>query len=210
MLTKLAIRRPVSVVLIILSLVVFGITSIFGFQLQLIPDMEMPMLIVYAAYPGADAQSVDELVTSVIEDAGDIVSGIDNTESMSRENVGLVLFTFDYGTNMDEAHNDLRAALETASLALPDGVDTPTIIEMNINAVDVIDISAIEKGDIDLEKIIKEDVVPQLETLPGSAQVSVYGDASISLVLPDGPNCILVKISFVKSIIFFVAKIEFI
>ncbi|MCQ2535593.1 MAG: efflux RND transporter permease subunit [Lachnospiraceae bacterium] len=178
MLTKLAIKRPVSVILIILSLVVFGITSIFGFQLQLIPDMEMPMLIVYAAYPGADAQSVDELVTSVIEDAGDIVSGIDMTESMSRENVGLVLFTFDYGTDMDEAHNDLRAALETASLALPDNVDTPTIIEMNINAVDVIDISAIEVGDIDLEKTIKEDIVPQLETLPGSAQVSVYGDAA--------------------------------
>lgn len=176
MLTKLAIKRPVSVILIILSLVVFGITSIFGFQLQLIPDMEMPMLVVYAAYPGADAKSVDELVTSVIEDAGDIVSGVDNTESISSENVGLVLFTFDYGTDIDEAHNDLRAALETAALSLPDEVDTPTIIEMNINAVDVINISAIEVSDIDLEKTIKEDIIPQLETLPGSAQVNVRGD----------------------------------
>ena len=66
-LTKLALKRPVSCFLVILALAVFGISSIFGFRMELTPDIEMPMLIVMATYPGADPESVDELVASVIE-----------------------------------------------------------------------------------------------------------------------------------------------
>ena len=82
-LTKTALKRPVSCVLIIISLFVFGITSLFGFKLQLTPDMEMPMLIVLTIYPGADPESVDELVTNVVEDAGSILSGVDSYYSYS-------------------------------------------------------------------------------------------------------------------------------
>ena len=177
MLTKIAIKRPVSVILIVCSLFVFGISSIFGFQLKLIPDMEMPMLITLATYAGADAQSVDELVTSVIEDAGGTISGVNYTMVRAYENYGLVIFVFDYGTDLATAHDDLRAALETAALTLPDDVDTPTIIEMNMNAADVIDISAVEVGDVDLSKVVNDDIVPQLEAISGTAQVSVNGDA---------------------------------
>ena len=53
-LTKLALKRPVSCFLVILALAVFGISSIFGFKMELTPDIEMPMLIVMATYPGAD------------------------------------------------------------------------------------------------------------------------------------------------------------
>ena len=74
-LTKTALKRPVSCVLIILALVVFSISSLLGFKLELTPSMEMPMLIVVAMYPGADPETVDELVTKVIEDAGSSLSG---------------------------------------------------------------------------------------------------------------------------------------
>ena len=56
-LTKLALKRPVSVILIILALAVFGLSSIPGFKMQLTPDMDMPMLIVMTTYPGADPES---------------------------------------------------------------------------------------------------------------------------------------------------------
>ena len=75
-LTKLALKRPVSVILIILSLAVFGLGSIPGFKMQLTPDMDMPMLIVMTTYPGADPESVDELVTKVVEDSGSTLNGI--------------------------------------------------------------------------------------------------------------------------------------
>ena len=91
-LTKLALRRPVSCVLIILALAVFGIGSLFGFKLELTPDMELPMLIVYTTYAGADPESVEELVTTVIEDAGSTLSGVDTVMTQSFENYSMVVF----------------------------------------------------------------------------------------------------------------------
>lgn len=161
--------------LAILALAVFGISSIFGFKLQLIPDIEMPMLIVMATYPGADAQSVDELVVSVIEDAGSSLSGVDSTTTMSYENYGMVLFTYEYGVDITECHDDLRAALEVAQLSLPEDAGDPTIIEMNVNSMECMMISATETGDVDLLKVVNESVVPELEALSGVAQVSVNG-----------------------------------
>lgn len=151
-LTKLALKRPVSCFLVILALAVFGISSIFGFKMELTPDIEMPMLIVMATYPGADPESVDELVASVIEDSGSTLSGVDSVNSYSFENYCMVLFTYEYGVDIDECHNDLRAAMETAKLSLPDDVDQPTIIEMNMNSMDVMTISAVEVGDVDMLK----------------------------------------------------------
>ena len=93
-LTKLALKRPVSVILIILSLAVFGLGSIPGFKMQLTPDMDMPMLIVMTTYPGADPESVDELVTKVVEDSGSTLNGIDSVTSQSAENVSMVMFSY--------------------------------------------------------------------------------------------------------------------
>ena len=143
--------------------------------MELTPDIEMPMLIVMATYPGADPESVDELVASVIEDSGSTLSGVDSVNSYSFENYCMVLFTYEYGVDIDECHNDLRAAMETAKLSLPDDVDQPTIIEMNMNSMDVMTISAVEKGDVDLLKVVNEAVVPELESLSSVAQVSVTG-----------------------------------
>lgn len=174
-LTKLALKRPVTCMLAILALAVFGISSIFGFKLQLTPDLEMPMLIVMATYPGADPQSVDELVISVIEDAGSSLSGVDSTTTMSYENYGMVLFTYEYGVDIAECHTDLRAALEVAQLSLPDDVGEPTIIEMNVNSMPCMMISATETGDVDIYKVVNESVVPELESLSGVAQVEING-----------------------------------
>lgn len=174
-LTKLALKRPVSCLLTVLALFVFGLSSIFGFKLQLLPDIEMPMLIVMATYPGADAQSVDELVVSVIEDAGSALSGVDSTTSISNENYGMVLFTYEYGVDIADCHEELSAALEAAALNFPEDVAEPTIIEMNVNSMSCMSISALEVGDVDLLKVVKENVVPKLESINGVAQVSVSG-----------------------------------
>ena len=174
-LTKFALKRPVTCLLAILALFVFGLSSVFGFKLQLLPDIEMPMLIVMATYPGADAQSVDELVVSVIEDAGSTLSGVESTTSVSNENYGMVLFTYEYGVDIAECHDELNAALEVATLSFPEDAVEPTIIEMNINSMSCMSISATEVGDVDLLKVIQESVVPELETINGVAQVSVSG-----------------------------------
>lgn len=174
-LTKTALKRPVSCVLIVVALVVFSISSLLGFKLELTPSMELPMLIVVAMYPGADPETVDELVTKVVEDAGSSLSGVKDVTSYSMENMCQVLFQYEYGVDIDKCYSDLRSALDTASLSLPDDVDTPTVIEMNMNSMPNMYLSATEVGDIDLLKVIKESVVPELEKISGVAKVETNG-----------------------------------
>lgn len=174
-LTKLALKRPVSCFLVILALAVFGFSSILGFRLELTPALEMPMMIVMSTYPGADPESVDELVASVIEDYGSSLSGVDSVSTMSMENYCMVLFTYEYGVNIADCHDELRAAMELAKLDFPEDATDPTIIEMNMNSMAIMSVSAIEAGDIDLLKVVKESVVPELESIGGVAQVSVDG-----------------------------------
>ena len=176
-LTRLALKRPVSMILIILALAVFGISSIPEFKMQLIPDMDMPMLIVMTAYPGADPESVDELVTSVVEDAGSVLSGIESVTSQSSANVSTVLFSYEYGVDIDECYADLRTALDTASLLMPADAESPVVIELNMNQTADMTLSAVTDENMDLRKKIEDGLVPELESITDVAQVSVSGGA---------------------------------
>ncbi len=174
-LTKLAMRRPVSTALIVLALVVFGLTSIAGFTLELTPDMELPMLLVYTIYPGADPESVEELVTKEVEEAGAEQSGVTTYTSQSAENMSMVMFQYEYGTDLDEAYLDLRSALDTARVGMPDDASEPVVIEMAMDQMETMDISVKAVGDADVLSYVEDTMVPELETLSGVAQVETYG-----------------------------------
>lgn len=174
-LTKLAMRRPVSTALIVLALVVFGLTSVLSFRLELTPDMEMPMLLVYTIYPGADPESVEELVTKGIESAGAEQSGVTTYTSQSAENMSMVMFQYEYGTDLDEAYMDLQTALNTAKASMPEDVNTPLIIEMAMDQMETMDVSVMAVGDSDVLSYVNDTMVPELETLSGVAQVQVSG-----------------------------------
>lgn len=176
-LTRLALKRPVSVVLIILALAVFGLKSIPDFKMQLTPDMDMPMLIVMTTYPGADPESVEELVTSVVEDAGAVLGGIETVTSQSSENVSMVLFSYEYGVDIDKCYSDLRTALDTASLLMPEDAGTPVVIELNMNQTADMTLSAMTEESMDLRKKIEDELAPELESIADVAQVSVSGGA---------------------------------
>ena len=174
-LTKLAMRRPVSTALVVLALVVFGLTSIVGFKLELTPDMELPMLLVYTIYAGADPESVEELVTKEVEAAGSEQSGVTSYTSQSAENMSMVMFQYEYGTDLNDAYMDLRSALDTARILMPDDASEPVIIEMSIDQMETMDISVTAVGDSDVLSYVNDTMVPELETISGVADVSVSG-----------------------------------
>ena len=103
-LTRLVLKRPVTTLLAVLALVVFGFSSLTTLRLELMPDMEMPMKIVYTVYPGADSESVDDLVTTPIEDKVGSLSGVKSITSSSMENVSMVLLQYDYDQNVNDAY----------------------------------------------------------------------------------------------------------
>ena len=174
-LTRLVLKRPVSTLLAVLALFVFGFSSLMGLRLELMPDMEMPMKIVYTVYPGADSESVDDLVTSTIEDKVGSLSGVSSITSQSAENVSMVLLQYDYDKDVNDAYLDLRAALDQVKGELPDDAQDPMIVEMNMDSMPSISYSVSTTDGTDALAFVNQDLVPELEALSTVAQVTVSG-----------------------------------
>ena len=174
-LTKLVLKRPVTTVLVVLGIVVFGISSLFNFNMELIPDIQMPMMIVSTVYPGASPESIEELITEEIEDAGSTLSGVDSCVSYSYENYSMVGFTYDYDQDMNDAYTDLSAALD--ALDLPEDAKEPVIMQMDVNAMDTMTLSVTNDGSSDMMAYINDTMVPKMESVSNVAQVEVTGGA---------------------------------
>ena len=174
-LTKQVLKRPVTTVLVVLCLIVFGLNSVFSSKLELIPEMEMPMLIINAIYPGASPDDVEELVTKVIEDEVGTLSGVDTVTSMSSENMALVLLQYEYGMDMDQAYTDLKKKLDGLVNDFPDDVQTPTIIEMDINDTASLMLAVNNDAEENLYNYVDSTIVPEIEKLASVASVGVSG-----------------------------------
>ena len=172
-LTKLVLKRPVSTVLVVFGIIVFGIFALLGFDMELIPDIQMPMMLVNTVYPGANPESIEQLVTREIEDTGSALSGVQQVLSYSYDNYSMVAFTYDYDMDMNDAYTDLSAALD--QLKLPEECQDPMIIQMDVNAMDTMIISATNDGSSDMMAYIEDVMVPALKSVSNVARVNVTG-----------------------------------
>ena len=174
-LTKLVLKRPVTTVLMILCLVVFGLQAFMSSPLELMPEMNMSMIVVMTPYPGASPEDVNDLVTKTVEDQVGTLSGLDTVSSMSRENVSITMLEYKYGTDMDKAYDDLKKQMDLAKVSMPDEVEDPIMLELNANLMANM-ILAVSKDNTDnLYNYVNDDVVPELEKLSSVAEVSMNG-----------------------------------
>ncbi len=174
-LTRISLKRPVSTLLVVLALVVFGFSSLMGLRLELMPDMDMPILMVMTVYPGADPESVDTLVNDEIEGQVSSLSGVDTVMSYAQENVSMVLLQFDYSVDVNEAYLDLRAALDSVSASLPDDCQEPMVIKMDINSMPSIMYSVSTNDGSDALSLVNDEIVPELKAVSSVADVEVSG-----------------------------------
>ncbi len=174
-LTKLALRRPVSAVLLIIMIIIFGFTSFGDLEQELTPEMETPMLMIMTLYSGAGPEDVEDLVTSPLEDAIASLSDVKTVTSRSAKNQSMIMIQYEYGTDMSEAYDKLKKKVDSAQRNLPDSVNTPTIMEMAMDQSDTMNLSI--TGDVPggLYNYVDNNVVPELEKLSGVASVSTYG-----------------------------------
>ena len=176
-LTKLVLKRPVSTVLAILCLVVFGLSSVMKSPLELMPDMNMSMMIVMTVYPGASPDDVSELVTKPIEDRASTLSGLDTISSTSRENMSIVTLQYKYGYDMNEAYDDLKKQIDLVKTEIPDDAEEPIMLELNTSMKPNIILAVNHGEDEDLYNYVNNTLAPEFEKLPSAAEVSVTGGA---------------------------------
>ncbi|MEY8337786.1 efflux RND transporter permease subunit [Lachnospiraceae bacterium 62-35] len=174
-LTKFALKRPVTVLLALLTLVFFGMQSLLGSKVELTPEMEMPIMLIATVYPGASPEDVNELIGKEVEDAVASLSGISEVDTIAMENVSIALIQYNYGTNMDTAYLDLKKAIDGIRRNLPEDAEEPNILEMDMNAQPVI-VMAISGGtEGNLYNYVDKEIVPELEKLSSVGEISLAG-----------------------------------
>ena len=174
-LTKSVLRRPVTTLIVVLCLIVFGFTSIVTNKMELMSEINMPMLIISAIYPGASPEDVEELVVKEIEDSVGTLSGVETITSTSSENYGIVILSYEYGTDINEAYDELKKKIDALDTVLPDDVDTPSIIELDINDLTSLTVAVNNESVSNLYNYVANSVVPQIEKLGCVANVNISG-----------------------------------
>lgn len=176
-LVAFCIKHRVTTIMACIMVVIFGVVGFSVMPMALMPDIELPMAIVYSTYQ-AGPQEVESLITTRLESACASVSGMEQLRSVSSENISMVMVNFADGTNLDNAMVDLREKLDLAKSALPDDASDPVVMALDVDAMPVMEI-ALKGADLaTLQSIAEDTITPALERIDGVASVDVMGGYS--------------------------------
>jgi len=174
-LSEISINRPLAISMFIIALVLVGLVSLPRLKVDLFPDMEIPVAVITTSYEGADPAEVEKTVTKPIESAVSTVSNIKEIQSISNYGTSLVIIQFNWGTNVDNAVNDLREKLDMVRSMLPRDAQSPRTMKIDPNSQAIMSL-AVEGADVvKLKKIAEDTIKPQLERIEGVASASISG-----------------------------------
>lgn len=178
MLSKFSVKKPYTVVVAVVLVLILGYVSFDKMTVDLLPDMNLPYAVVMTTYPGASPEEVETTVTRPVEQAMATISNIKNVSSSSMENASTVILEFEQTANMDSVTIEMRESLDQIKGYWPDTVGNPIIMKLNPTMLPVmVPAVSVEGADAaETTRIIKEEVLPELESLEGVASVNMYGD----------------------------------
>ena len=174
-LTKFAVKRPITIVLCLITIAYFGIQSLLGTKVELTPEMDLPVLVVGTVYAGASPEDINDLITTKQEDAISSLDSVDSINSFSQENVSIIMVQYEYGTNIDTAYINLKKAIDAIRSNLPDDIEEPNILELNLDSAPIVTLAV--SGDVgeNLYTYVDNKIVPEFEKLSSVSEVSCSG-----------------------------------
>ena len=176
-LPALGVKRPWLVTVINLLIAIAGLVAIFAIEVRELPDVDEPVVNVRANLPGASPETMDGEVTRILEGAVARVSGVKEVNSNSEEGNSRIRAVFDPGANVDRAAADVREAVSRVQRQLPDNVEQLAVFKSDEDAEEIMRIAVLADGisEQDLATIVERDVVPAFISLPGVADVPLFG-----------------------------------
>ncbi|HIX06607.1 MAG TPA: efflux RND transporter permease subunit [Candidatus Fournierella pullicola] len=175
--SKYCVKKPYTVVVAVVMVIVLGVISFMNMVTDLLPAMELPYVVVVTTMPGASPEQVESRITAPLEAGLGTVNGVTNVTSTSSENVSTVVLEFDGGTNMDSAMVNLSTAVDQVRGALPDTAGNPMLLQISPDMLPVM-IAAVDMEGMDIYQLTdfaSETVIPAFERQPGVASVSGTG-----------------------------------
>jgi hydrophobic/amphiphilic exporter-1 (mainly G- bacteria), HAE1 family len=171
-----SVKRPITTILIFVGFMVMGLYSLTKLPVDLYPEMELPFVVVYSTYPGASASDMETNVTRPLEDALNSVSKLKEMTSTSSDAITTIFMQFEYGTNLDEASNDIRSNINFIERYLPEGAERPTIMKFSTSMMPIIFyVVTAKESYAGLEKILDEKIVNPLNRIDGIGSVTLAG-----------------------------------
>ena len=175
-LPEISVRRPITTIMLFVAIIIIGFVSFQRLPIDLLPEIEPPMISVLTQYPGASAQDVEINVTKKIESGLSSITNLKKIRSTSIDNISVVVLEFEYGTNLDEASNDIRSALEFTKRNLPQDALDPFIFKFSTNIFPVVFLAVTaDESYIGLNKLAEQEIVDPLKRVNGVGTVQAFG-----------------------------------
>ena len=171
-----AVNNPVTTALVFIAFMIFGIFSLMRLSINQLPEFESNYIMVMSSYNGASAPDIETNLSKLLENTLNAVPNLKNLTSTSKENVCVIALEFEYGTDIDEATNDVRDKLDLINSYLPDGASVPVIFKFSADDMPIYIMSATAKDSYNaLDKILDDKVATPLARIKGVGTVSVNG-----------------------------------
>src|SRR5215203_843276 len=173
---RLAIERPVTMFMLSGVIILIGAVSLVRLPVDLMPDVSYPSITVRVGYNGVGPLEMEELITRPVEQAMAAVAGLERLESTSSEGNSRVTLNLAWGTDLNEAADDVRSRIDRVRGRMPEDADPPTVFKFDSNSQPIMSVGV--EGDYDrvkLREIAEHDLSQRLERVPGVAAVTVQG-----------------------------------
>ena len=174
---KIAIRRPIAVIMIVLTIAIIGVVSLGKLKLDLLPDLNMPVAVVTARLDGAGPKEIEQLITKPFEEVLTTVSELKSIETVSTSENSLCILYFNDSTDMNFAALEIREKIDLAKAYLPEGVKDIMVLRIDPNNFQ----STFELGigsEMDLEnltRIVEDQIINRFERINGVAAAQLSG-----------------------------------
>lgn len=177
MLSRLSVKKPMTVFVCVMLVLILGVMSFINMTTDLLPNMDLPYAIAYTTYIGASPEQVEQSVTKTLESALATTSGVKNITSISQENVSIVVLEFEEGTGMDSAMIEMNASLDQIAGSLPEAAGSPVLMKINPDMLPIM-VLAVDSDNMarnELSEFTSSAIIPALERVDGVASVSGSG-----------------------------------
>jgi len=171
-----AVKKPVSTIMIFIGVVIFGIFSYLQLPVDFFPKIDPPIISVFTFYNGANASDVEQNITRKLEDGFGSLTGLKKISSKSKDNISVVTLEFEWGSNLDEATNEVRNAVGLAERNLPDGVESPIIFKVSTSMVPVLMFSVTSSDSYaGIKDILDKKLIQPLNRVDGVGNIIQMG-----------------------------------
>ena len=175
--SKFSVKKPFTILVMVFIMIMLGVVSVTRMQLDLLPKISLPYIIVVTTYPGASPERVESTIAVPMESSFGTISGVKNVYSESYENYGLVELEFADGTDLDSVLVKVYTALDTVRATFPDDVGMPQVLEISTDmlANEYLAIGMEGKSIEEVSRFVDETIAPAIERQEGVANVTRLG-----------------------------------